>query len=114
MSSKDPFTEGLKLQYDFFKHLTTLSTGTILLLVTLIEKLFITPEWKLLVPIALSSLLVTVISSLYNMVTISSAIEIDEVDEEDEYSLYKTFLVAAGSFLIGLISIAVFVGKNWM
>jgi hypothetical protein len=34
------FTEGSKLLHDTFKHLTTLSTGSILLMVTLIQNLF--------------------------------------------------------------------------
>ena len=34
------FVEGSKLLHDTFKHLTTLSTGSILLMVTLIQNLF--------------------------------------------------------------------------
>ncbi len=38
--SPSNFTEGSKLLHDTFKHLTTLSTGSILLMVTLIQNLF--------------------------------------------------------------------------
>ena len=44
--------ESWKLQYDIYKHLTTLSTGSILLLITFLEKLFARPIWKWLVIVA--------------------------------------------------------------
>jgi hypothetical protein len=36
--------EGYKLDHDTYKHLTTLSTGTILILATLMEKFFQQPR----------------------------------------------------------------------
>jgi hypothetical protein len=39
-SQPSDFVEGSKLLHDTFKHLTTLSTGSILLMVTLIQSLF--------------------------------------------------------------------------
>jgi len=38
--------EGEKLYFDSMKHLTTLSTGSVLLLVTFLEKLFSSPRWR--------------------------------------------------------------------
>lgn len=38
--------EGNKLLYDTTKHLATLCTGSLLLLVTFLEKLFTSPLWK--------------------------------------------------------------------
>jgi hypothetical protein len=38
--------EGNKLFYDVFKHLTTLSTGSILILVAFLENLFVDPQYK--------------------------------------------------------------------
>ena len=43
--------EGNKLLYDTLKHLTTLCTGSIIILVAFLEKIFLNAEWKFLVSI---------------------------------------------------------------
>jgi hypothetical protein len=44
--------EIFKQSVDFFKHLTTLDTGSILLLAAFLEKLFSNPHWKILVAVS--------------------------------------------------------------
>lgn len=47
--------EGEKLYFDSMKHLTTLNTGSVLLLVTFLEKLFSSPRWRVLVAVSLEA-----------------------------------------------------------
>lgn len=48
-------TEFLKAVSDHFKHITTLSSGFILVMVAFLEKFFAKPEWKSLVIVAFVS-----------------------------------------------------------
>jgi len=51
-AKRSSFLEGQKLFHDTFKHLTTLNTGSILILATFLEKFFKVPTWKILIPMA--------------------------------------------------------------
>jgi hypothetical protein len=46
------YLEEQKVALDFIKHLTTLATGTVVLLATFLKDLFKRPEWPWLVPLA--------------------------------------------------------------
>lgn len=46
-------TEDLKLLTEFAKHLTTMSTGALLILIAFLEKVFVTPKWRLFAVLAL-------------------------------------------------------------
>jgi O-antigen/teichoic acid export membrane protein len=59
--------EGEKLFFESMKHLTTLSTGSILLLVTFLEKLFSNPRWKALIAVTLVSFVVSIVCSVSSM-----------------------------------------------
>ena len=56
--------ESHKLVLDYLKHLTTLSTGSIVLLVAFLEKIFLQPRWKFLVIISISAFAVSVLASV--------------------------------------------------
>jgi hypothetical protein len=64
------FTEGSKLLHDTFKNITTLSTGSILLLVTFVERLFTNPQGKLLIGIAFAGFIVAMLSATGLMIII--------------------------------------------
>ena len=65
--------EGQKLLYDTCKHLTTLNTGSILILATFLEKLFIQDrEWTYLVAVVFLALIISMISSVATMLALSS------------------------------------------
>jgi len=55
---------GLNLTFDFVKHITTLDTGLIVILATLLEKVFTKPKWKLLIILCIISLSLSLIGSL--------------------------------------------------
>ncbi len=104
--------EGWKLQYDIYKHLTTLSTGSILLLITFLEKLFVKPEWKPLVIVALSFLFVSILVSFFVMNLMASQVRDVEVDERFVNRNLAAIFIALGTFSIGIVSLIVFAVKN--
>jgi|SRR5712691_10655838 len=56
--------ESQKLILDYLKHLTTLSTGSIVLLVAFLEKIFLQPKLKFLVVISILAFAVSVLASV--------------------------------------------------
>lgn len=104
--------EGWKLKYDFYKHLTTLGTGSILLLVTFLEKLFARPVWKGLVVSAFCLLLTSTLMSLVAMNVLSSVIQYMEMDEKDEKRNVIVVVVTLGSFVLGILNLVIFAVKN--
>jgi hypothetical protein len=63
---------------DFHKHLTTLSTGTLVLLSSFVDKLFHTPKWKALVVVTMLGLLSTIVCCIYSYWLHLSSVEKDE------------------------------------
>src|SRR5687768_7184045 len=53
-----------KAFYDYLKHLSTLATGSIVLLAATLEKLFAQPRWKPLVMVSVAGFLVTIVASV--------------------------------------------------
>lgn len=59
--------EGNKMSYDWFKHLTTLSTGSVLLVATLFQTVFTNQLWSWLVGVALIFFLLAALGSALAM-----------------------------------------------
>ncbi|WP_462156315.1 hypothetical protein [Pseudoalteromonas piscicida] len=100
--------ELLKLSFDWCKHISTLSTGSILLMVSFLEKLSQQPSWKLLLPVALISFVCAILGTL--------GVQLEHLIEA-EYKEPTTFGIVAGfatlfGFLIGIIALAAFGVKN--
>src|SRR5687768_10984846 len=104
--------ESWKLQYDIYKHLTTLSTGSILLLITFLEKLFAKPVWKGLVLIALCCLFASILTSFIVMNLMASQVREMEVDQRFVKRNLTVIIIALGTFLLGIISLIIFAVKN--
>jgi len=125
--------EGHKLDHDTYKHLTTLSTGSMLLLATFLEKVFQKPSWKFLVTAAFVSFIVSVGASVWAMSVSSFQIHalagaafrvgiIDREVPEREFDVkfernivlttVVTMTLAWGGFLVGIGALAVFTIKN--
>ena len=68
------YQEGQKLVYDALKHLTTLSTGSILLLVTFLERLFRQPLWPGLVAVSLAGFVTCVVASVLAMFVVARSV----------------------------------------
>lgn len=104
--------EQTKIFNDYIKHLNTLSTGSILLLVTFLEKIFVNPSGKWLVIVSLICFLLSVIGgvALKTILTLLAYFGGDEdnVSETvDNIRGIAIFLLWIG-FLFGLISLAIF------
>src|SRR5438093_516821 len=56
--------EFIKLATNYMKHLTTLSTGSILIMATFLEKLFIRPTWKGLIVISFAAFTVSIVGAM--------------------------------------------------
>ncbi len=91
--------EANKLFYDVFKHLTTLSPGSILILASLLETLFPRPQWRFLIVVALVSFIVSMVSAVRMMFFQASAV----MDRRRDTTRGETvgFAITVGSFLLG-------------
>ena len=104
-----------KLEFEYLKHLTTISTGSILLLVAFLDKIFTRPECKSAIAISLISFLLSII-----LCAISQATIIEKASEKDNLTWRNKiqnltvglFLFALFSYVIGVISLVVFGLKN--
>jgi hypothetical protein len=103
--------EANKLYYDVFKHLTTLSTGSILLLATFLGQLFSNPQWKFLVALSLASFIVSIVSAVLMMFWQAGAVLL--LKQEIQSRELAGFLVTVISFLLGIISFVTFAIRNF-
>ena len=101
---KIPNVELLKLSFEWCKHIATLSTGSILLMVSFLEKLSKQPEWKFLLPVALSAFIFAILGTL--------GIQLEHLIEEKYKKPSQFGLISALStlfgFLIGITALAAF------
>jgi len=104
--------ESWKLQYDIYKHLTTLSTGSILLLITFLEKLFDKPLWTWLVPLALCCLFASILASFIVMNLMASQVREMEVDQRFVRRNLTAIILALSTFSLGIVSLIIFAVKN--
>lgn len=107
--------ESWKLQYDIYKHLTTLNTGSILLLVTFLEKIFVRPAWKVLVIAAFCLLFISIIASFIVMNILASVIREMKLDKGEKRFYTKIISIALIAFLLGILCLIIFaVGNLYM
>jgi hypothetical protein len=107
--------ESLKLDHDTFKHLTTISTGSILILATFIEKFFQNPSWKGLIAFTFVSLMICTYTSVIEMFRISHEIVADKSPNKKRTLWSKIVpLLSCGGFLLGILSLVVFSLRNFL
>jgi hypothetical protein len=107
-----------KNSFEAMKHLTTLSAGSIVLLVTFLEKLFSTNrEWIALIGIALVCFVVAIICAMFSMtqwaetMTVLIAGKREEIEPREQQQ-QTTERAAFLTFLIGIICLIIFALKN--
>jgi hypothetical protein len=106
--------EGQKLLYDAFKHLTTLSTGSVLLLATFLEKFFKEPEWKALIAVTFLGFIASIVSAFVTMLALSDSVFNQEVKTETGSRIGAAgFCFSLITFIIGIVSLVAFVLKNF-
>jgi hypothetical protein len=107
--------ESYRAERDFYKHLTTLSTASVILIATFLDKVFPTPEWRDLVNISLSGFAVSVVgcATMYALAVL---------DTDSELSLHKQMptrwvgwlpiTAGLGGFFVGIAALAAFAIHN--
>lgn len=108
--------EHVKQQIDYVKHMTTLSTGSILLLATFLEKLFSKPLWKPFVVAAFCGFLISVISAvLAHTLLVGDRTFFehpDPLDGPQVFTLLVAICVMWLGFLVGVTALAAFAIRN--
>jgi hypothetical protein len=100
--------------FETLKHLTTIDTGAIFLLAVLMEKVFVSPEWKFLIPCSFILLTLSILACIYLMFWNSIASE-DNIGTLNRtgFSCYLfAILMAFWFFVLGIIAFTVFAVKN--
>lgn len=107
--------ESYRAERDFYKHLTTLSTASVILIATFLDKVFPNPEWRDLVNISLSGFAVSVVGCaiMYSLAVL---------DTDSELSLHKQMptrwvgwlpiTAGLGGFFVGIAALAAFAIHN--
>ena len=107
--------ESYRAERDFYKHLTTLSTASVVLIATFLAKVFPNPEWKNLIDISLSGFAISVVGC-----AVMYALAV--LDTDSELSLHKQMptqwvgwlpmTAGLGGFFVGIASLAAFAIHN--
>lgn len=112
MNTKYPI-EAYTTAFDYLKHISSLCTGSILLIMAFLEKLFKNPEWKFCIAISIVSFLISVIASVAAQASVIE--QIDHPDRVGKWSLPLmnwSFIGVWFFFLLGLISLTIFALVN--
>lgn len=105
--------ESVKLLFEVFKHTTTLSTGSIILLATFLEKLFKSPREVNLVMVSLICFLVSVITSWIMMAHLAVELQINRTPTRlNRIRGRILYTVSPVSFIAGVICLAAFTVIN--
>lgn len=107
-SNEEIDSEANKLSYDFFKHLTTLNTGSILIIITFLQGFLNTPESKLieskLLIFCLGGFTISLISSVQVMYAITNPTK----NKKLNFITSITHLISWFSFLFGILMLIFF------
>jgi RsiW-degrading membrane proteinase PrsW (M82 family) len=104
--------EQVKLIHDHTKHLTTLSTGSIVLLVTFYEKLGNPPMWKPLISVALIGFVICILATTAAQIFTITYADPNVQESDDEKVNIVFFLTSWLSFSLAVISLCIFGVKN--
>lgn len=104
-----------KLEFEYLKYITTICTGSILLVITFLDKLFEKPELKTAIAISLCSFLVSIIICAFTMASIiEKASEKNDLSWRNKVQKFTIGLIftALGAYLVGVVSLVWFGLKN--
>src|SRR5947209_18330058 len=105
--------ESIKLLFEVYKHIITLSNGAIVILSTFIEKVFQAPKENRLVTLSLLCFLASILSSLMMMAHLAMEQEINRKQRAIDRIVYKIlYYLSPIAFIFGVLSLAVFAVIN--
>ena len=108
--------------YDAFKHITTLSTASILILATILEKFVKAGQWYALVPTSFAAFMMSIVGcigmmfAIYKLAGDLAFSDDPRGSEIDDFTrsrfVHVAFSLALIGFLSGLACLGIFVSKN--
>ena len=104
-----------KLEFEYLKYITTICTGSVLVVITFLEKLFQNPEWKAAIAVSLCSFLLSIIICAFSQASIiEKASEKNDLSWRNKVQKFTVGLIFSAliTFLVGVISLVVFGLKN--
>jgi hypothetical protein len=108
------FAEGQKLFHDTFKHLTTLSTGSILLLATFVKDVFQNPESSFLLGICFFLLITSTVASVLVMMIFAKSVQHSGQPPDTDRKVGSWgMVISAFTFLCGIIVLTIFALINF-
>jgi len=109
------YVEAQKVVFDYVKHITTLDTGSIVLLTVLIEKFFKTPKWQFLVPVIFLGFILSIVMLAFTAFGLIRSIR---TPQHITIGLVRfttwTFITGIIGFITAMVSLAVLAVKNWL
>jgi hypothetical protein len=117
--AKETNQEYITAFFDYLKHMTTLSTGSIVLIAAFLEKVFTKPLWKGFVVTSLIGFMLSVLSSVV-VYTNLLLFEFPRPNRKSGMPNWAGNLAGIGAiatwagFLIGILSLAVFAIRNFI
>jgi len=108
------YVESQKLVFDYIKHITTLDTGSIILLTILLEKFLKTPQWRFLIISGFIGFIVSVIALTLSAFGIIRSVRTPlEIGRGLVRFTSWSFMIGIIGFIVGIGSIALLAAKNW-
>jgi hypothetical protein len=105
--------DAFKLVFDLLKHLTTLSSGSILLILTLAEKFFANSPFKGVLFLALAAFCLSILAALSSMTIISFNIGGGVFSAKSLNSFTSAVALSAFGFICGMIFIVFAVARQY-
>jgi Mn2+/Fe2+ NRAMP family transporter len=103
--------EGSKLFHDTFKHLTTLSTGSVVLIATFFER-FKSLHWKSLASLALVGFIVSTVGSVLLMLFLAKDVAIMGKPTQRDWLFRYGSWITGVCFVLSVLLLAVFAAGN--
>lgn len=109
----DQYIDTQKTVFDYVKHITTLNTGSIVLLASFLEKLFTNAVWKPLVVVVFSGFTISVgLLTLCGFGIIRSIRTPEKIGKGLINFTTWTFILGMIAFFVALLSLALFTVRN--
>lgn len=104
-----------QVTYTYFRHLSSLSTGAIIVLAAFMEKVFANPVGKSQLATAIGCFLITVVASVLNYTLAIRYFPIDEFKSRSAgvvIAMFTGLFFSWGGFLFGMIFVTIFMIRN--
>ena len=112
--NRKPLVESHKSFFEYFKHVTTLNTGAILIMIAFFEKAFEKPEGKSLAVLAFGFFIISLICSVLTMYRYAYLIWYEEENRSPKDNKFRiivrtiVFFISKYGFVFGMVLLALF------